>query len=348
MLPVLHFRSAICIDISLTQLFKSVAAYTSLHFDDTGEMLILARTDDTLQLYNTTAGAYARELKSFKYGCALARFTHSPTSLIYASTKVDDAIRYLGTHDNNYIRYFKGHTNRVTSLSMSPSDDRFLSSSMDNTVKMWDLRSANAQGNLNLHAPYLTSYDPSATVIAIGSPPAQSILLYDLRNYDKPPFATFELEDIEKRFTPYGQRPMEGWTKMEFSNNGQYLLVGTTGGGHYLLDAFDGSLKAYLRRPSGPTGRTAPGDTIPSTDNLGQGDVCFTPDGRYIIGGNGSSHGLLVWDSEGERQPNKVLEPISELPATKPASVVGYNPRHNLVASADKDVMLWLPDPDLA
>lgn len=145
-----------------------------------------------MQIYNCKEGKHAKELKSQKYGVHLARFSHHAQSIIYASTKVDDTIRFLSTHDNSYIRYFKGHTDTVTSIALCPSKDDFISCSRDNTVRLWNLQSPNYVGLLNLHAPYLAAYDPSATVIAIASPPTQSILLYDMRNYDKPPFATFD------------------------------------------------------------------------------------------------------------------------------------------------------------
>ena len=47
------------------------------------------------------------------------------------STKSDHAIRYHSLHQNVYIRHFPGHTDRVTSLEMSPIEDQFLSCSTD-------------------------------------------------------------------------------------------------------------------------------------------------------------------------------------------------------------------------
>ncbi|KAF2087910.1 WD repeat-containing protein-like protein [Saccharata proteae CBS 121410] len=324
---------------------------TSLDFDESGELAIVARDDDTLQIYNCKEGKHAKELKSQKYGAHLARFTHHSQSIIYASTHVDDGIRYLSTHDNSYIRYFKGHTDKVTCLTVNPSNDTFISCSLDNTLSLWDLKSQNCQGQLKLHAPYLAAYDPSATVIAVASPPTQSILLYDLRNYDKPPFATFDLLELEQRYTPglAGQ----SWSKLEFSNDGRSILLGTTGPGHFVLDAFDGALKHFLVRPSGTSsGRLAPGQTPPhyaspgSIDYApGQGDICMSPDGQYAIGGSGEE-GLLVWDVHAKEAADKVLRPFEHLPGTGRGAVVGYNPRSNLVCSADKDLWFWLPDPD--
>jgi COMPASS component SWD2 len=336
-----------------TRLFKAPpgAHYTSIDFNDSGEFVILARTDDTIQLFNTKAGAHAKELKSQKYGNALARFTHHDTSIIYASTKVDDGIRYLSMHDNSFIRYFRGHTDRVTCLTMSPSNDNFLSASLDNTVKLWDCRSSTAQGQLDFHSPYLTAYDPSGSVIAIASPACQTVHLYDLKNYDKPPFATFDLLDIEKKQESQGQKSGEGWTGMEFSNNGKFVLISTTGSGHYILDAFSGELKHYLHRPSGSAARPAPGDPLnESNPTYPQADACFTPDGQFVVGGNGGQTGLLVWDlrQEGSRAKMEVLEPSCDLPSSKAAAMVSYNPRHNMIVTADREVVMWLPDQDAA
>jgi COMPASS component SWD2 len=323
------------------------AHYTSVDFDDTGEFLLLSRSDDTIQLFNTKAGAHAKELKSQKYGSALAKFTHNSTSIIYASTKVDDGIRYLSMHDNSFIRYFRGHTARVTSLSMSPSNDQFLSASLDNTVKLWDCRSSSPQGQLDFESPYLTAFDPSASVIAIASPPAQTIHLYDYRNYDKPPFATFDLLDVEKRFASHGQKSGEGWTGMEFANNGKYILLSTNGPGHYVLDAFSGDLMFYLHRPSGSTHRAAPGDPLNDTNNSYlQGDAAFAPDGQFVIGGNGGQAGLLVWDLRHGSGHDKVLEPKWDLPSQRSVAVVAHCPRLNIVASADREMLLWSPDAD--
>jgi len=330
---------------------SGTASVISLDFDDTGELAVVARDDETIQIYNCKEGKHAKELKSQKYGVHLARFSHHAQSIIYASTKVDDTIRYLSTHDNSFIRYFRGHTDTVTSIALSPSNDQFLSCSRDNTVRLWNLSSPNYHGLLNLNGAALATYDPSATVMAIASPATHTVLLYDVRNFDKPPFATWSLDDLEARFL--GREKPE-WTKIEFTNDGKSLVIATNGSGHFVLDAFNGEITHFCYRKAGGTGRLPPSGSAPphtgvpngNTPTLGQGDVCVSPDGQYLIGGSGED-GLLVWDIAQAATPNNILEPTEKLPGHGKSAIVGYNPRTNLLASADRDFYLWQPDADL-
>ena len=39
----------------------------------------------------------------------------------------DYALRYHSLHDNQYLRYFRGHSGRITALAMSPKNDLFMS-----------------------------------------------------------------------------------------------------------------------------------------------------------------------------------------------------------------------------
>lgn len=215
-------------------------------------------------------------------------------------------------------------------------------------------------------------------MLAVSCPPAQTILLYDARNYDKAPFATFDLAAIEDTMRqaardvlgPDAATGHSGdWTSLSFSNDGNKLLVGTNTSGLYVLDAFEGELMAYLHRPAGRTNRASPSEleglrqSGASTANgkraAGQGDACFSPDGRYVLSGTGADGSVYVWDLEGlergEPGKSKIRQPTADLASiiegkTKAgigqASVIGYNPRHNLLVTADKAVVFWLPEMD--
>ncbi|RDW63005.1 WD-repeat containing protein SWD2 [Aspergillus mulundensis] len=326
-----------------TKVFKSSkqdSFVTSLDFDDRGEFVVSSGDDEIIQIFDVKDGRMTKSVPSKKYGAHLARFTHHPRQVLHASTKVDDSLRLLDLHSESYIRYFSGHTDRVTCLALSPGSDSLISCSKDDTVSVWDLSSRNAQGKLKISTPYLVAFDPTASVIAIASQSTSSIALYDFRNYDKPPFSTFDLAKYEERYTPSTRG--RAWTRLEFSNDGKYLLVGTDYHGHFVLDAFEGELKVFLVGKNGSPGRAAP---VSATGKpLGQGDACFTPEGRYVIGGSGDHHELVVWDLQQTPDTNLCLQPMVKLPHRARTAIIEYNPRFNMIASADKEVYFWLPE----
>ncbi|KAL7811073.1 WD40-repeat-containing domain protein [Trichoderma gracile] len=324
----------------------------SIDYDDDGELLMTSASDETIQIYNVREGRHDKSLLSKKYGVKLAKFTHTRSSIIYASTKQNHAIRYLATHDNSFIRYFEGHDAAVTGLAVHPGSDNFISCSQDNTVRLWDTQTKHWQGQLFLRSPYLAAYDPSGTVFAVACPSSGSVLMYDVRNYDKAPFTTIDI--VEQCRSVDSQCLLKGWTKLEFSNDGKTILVGTKGRGHFLLDAFQGNLKAYLRRPAGGTRRLAAGESLPANGSApsptdpgafeSSGECCFAPDGRFVLSG-GAKQDVLVWDTLKQPSESKVLDPTWTLPDKREAAVLAFNPRFNFFATADQDLVLWLPDP---
>lgn len=46
-----------------------------------------SESDETIQIYNVKEGRHDKTLLSKKYGVKLAKFTHTSSSIIYASTK---------------------------------------------------------------------------------------------------------------------------------------------------------------------------------------------------------------------------------------------------------------------
>ena len=214
-----------------------------------------------------------------------------------------------------------------------------------------DTQTRNWQGQLLLRNPSLAAWDPSGAVFAIACPTSGTVLLYDARNYDKAPFATVDV--MEQCRGIDAQHVVKGWTKPEFSNDGKSLLVGTRGNGHFLFDAFEGTLRAYLHKPSGGTARQAPGEAPAPANGAaaaadpasydGSGDCCFAPDGRFVV--SGTKHDVLVWDTLPPPPESKIVEPTWTLPDKREAAVVAFNPRFNFFATADQDLVFWLPDP---
>ena len=74
-----------------------------------------------------------------------------------------------------------------------------------------------------------------------------TLLLYDLKNFDKQPFLNVMLHDpilASRSFPP--RVPI--YTSLAFSSDGKWLLVGTSGDVHYVVDAFEGTVVARLER----------------------------------------------------------------------------------------------------
>lgn len=217
-------------------------------------------------------------------------------------------------------------------------------------MRLWDISSKQWVGQLFLNTPYLAAYDPSGNVFAVASPNSGSVLLYDCKNFDRAPFSVFDI--VEQCKGVDRANLLRGWTKLEFSNDGKSLLVGTKGAGHFLLDAFDGSLKAFLRKPDGGTNRLAPGESPAANGGApngsdsaceSSGECCFTPDGRFVL--SGGKRGVLGWDVKGASTgESKVAEPTFVLEEKREAAVLAFNPRYNHFATADEDVVFWVPD----
>lgn len=128
-----------------SKVFKnSEVKVVSISFSNCGNYLLSLNLDSTLILFNIKLGTQIKLLNSFKYGINKSIFTHSKSNIIHNSTKLNHHLRYLSLHDNNYLRYFKGHSQQVTSLQLSPSDDTFISAAIDDTVRLWDIRSENS------------------------------------------------------------------------------------------------------------------------------------------------------------------------------------------------------------
>jgi len=68
--------------------------------------------------------------------------THN-SSVVLVATKKNHLVYYWSIHENRVIKMFKGHTDTITNLMINPINDLFLTTSNDNTLRIWDLNSKN-------------------------------------------------------------------------------------------------------------------------------------------------------------------------------------------------------------
>ena len=284
----------------------------AVDFDVSGSLCITSSDDESLRVYDVKSGKLKNTVYSKKYGCCLARFTHGASTIIYASTKQDDALRYMSFHDNNYIRYFKGHSKRVVSLDMSPKDDTLLSGSLDDTVRLWDLKSPNCQALLHTTGGVpLVSFDHSGVVFAVGLGSSQ-LRLYSLANFSKGPFLSVTVK-------PHLNQRSPEWSKISFSKDGKHILISTKSNVMYLLDAFKCQVMHVLR-----------GHVNDMHLPL---DGCFTPDGAFVLSGS-QDNKIYCWDVA----TGQLLSPSLDWHRSPP-KVVAFNPKYMMFASADTNLV---------
>ncbi|ANZ74595.1 BA75_01334T0 [Komagataella pastoris] len=308
---------------------KDSPQITSLDFDDSGQFLLTSSIDESIQLYDINKGKHLKPIYSKKYGAHLARFSHDEKHCVYASTKVEHTIRFLSLQNNTYIRYFKGHQGLVNSLELSPLESIFMSASLDNTVKLWDLRSPNVQGNLNVKGPNLIAFDPSGLVFAIVNEETKKLGLYNIKNYEQAPFSTFEL--------PQEYLPSK-LSKVEFTNDGSKIIVTFDKGQLVVVDAFEGNV----------FGKLLDSVSLPQRPYIDSGSSTLTPDGKFLLNGNGDGTVKLYDLSKiTDESVNAPISPISSLSTDHGLPrITLFNPRFWCFASADTSLTLWTPSFD--
>lgn len=119
------------------------------------------------------------------------------------------------------------------------------------------------QGLLNVAGHPCVAYDPSGTVFAVVLNLRSTVMLYDISQFDKQPFLCVHIDDPVLRKRTYPPRtPI--YTSVSFSNDGKWLLVGTSGDVHYVLDSFEGTVVARLECEPAPLAAQSARSLTPS------------------------------------------------------------------------------------
>ncbi|KAK8945886.1 hypothetical protein KSP40_PGU006994 [Platanthera guangdongensis] len=283
---------------------------SSMDFHKATTYLVTASADESIRLYDMQNAVCLKTINSKKYGVDLVCFTAHPTTVIYSSKNGwDESLRLLSLNDNKYLRYFKGHHDRVVSLSLCPGKESFVSGSLDRTVLLWDQRAEKSQGLLRVQGRPAVSYDDQGMVFAIAF--GGYVRMFDARKYEKGPFDTYSV----------GADKSEA-NVLKFSSDGRFILLTTMNGHIHVLDSFRGNLlSTYNVKP------------VSSHATL---EASFSPDGMYIISGSGDGS-VYAWSV----RSGKVACWAST--DTEPP-LIKWAPGCLMFTTGSSELSFWVPD----
>lgn len=284
---------------------------TGLSFNDAGTHFVSSHKDGVVSLYDGTSGRREATFFCRETGCKLATFTHSSAGVLHASDSragqagaSANAVAYHDLHKNAIVRSFVGHAGKVTSLSMNPKADVFLTTSLDGTFLLWDLRQAQPIGSGACplpnkpgpggESPYpVGSFDLSGRVFAIATP-QRGLAMYDSPNTSAVFQAAF-FKALARPMFPWSVAPARtasmapdaplpppypsniSCTSMAFSPDDALLAINTSDRGVLLVHAIHPS-REYAVLAAHPVD-----PAHPST-------ISFSPCGRWLAVGAVDGH----------------------------------------------------------
>ncbi|XP_058091029.1 protein ANTHESIS POMOTING FACTOR 1 isoform X2 [Magnolia sinica] len=284
---------------------------SSMDFHKASNYLVTASDDESIRLYDVANATCLKTINSKKYGVDLVCFTSQPTTVIYSSKNGwDESLRLLSLHDNKYLRYFKGHHDRVVSLSLCPRKECFISGSLDRTVLLWDQRAEKCQGLFRVQGRPAVAYDDQGMVFTIAF--GGYIRMFDARKYEKGPF------DIYSAAGDFSEANV-----VKFSNDGRLILLTTMDGHIHVLDSFRGTtIATYNVKP------------VSSNATL---EASFSPDGMFVVSGSGDGS-VYAWNVRSGKEVTSWLSTETEPP------VIKWAPGSLMFVTGSSELSFWIPD----
>jgi COMPASS component SWD2 len=214
---------------------------------------------------------------------------------------------------------FLGHSDLIFDIAINPINDLFLTTSRDNTSRLWDL---NKRECLHIiQDSKFASFDDSGEVIAsvtteldkISDKTTTYINLYDVKNLEKA-FKVFKIDEFQSDIK-----------QIKFTNDGTSIICSTTDNFIHVVDAYDGT---YMSKLSAEF----------NDSDIFKLDI--SADSKYVACGTENGN-VLIWNlNTGKNVAILECHPLT-------TSCVKFSPRHTLLASGCINLVLWHPSIEL-
>ena len=313
---------------------------TSLSYHADGKHLFIANEKDSkVTLVDAIqSGKSIGEYKCDREGVSCLSATHNDYCVLAAGSK-QTTVQYWSLYDNKILRKFKGHTSTIYDINVCPTEDMFLTSSNDQTVRLWNMEQAGCVAKMDLPKDSVgvssqprAAFDSTGMVFTILAEMARGeghyIHLYDARNYQGGAFSELKLTSnainealVTHRVPPPpptapGSPPLT-INKISFNESGNRILVHAAEGYALVLDGYEGTIQRIFR--------SSRGNAVVS---------CFTPDETSLLMGSDTDGLVDVYDLQ-SGMVVKTLEGGHGLPGSNagPITAVACNPKFAQIAT---------------
>lgn len=305
-------------NIRLQKLLDQDDRVESVAFSPDGRQLAWGLADGRARVWTVNSrqfpSDYPQEFDP-KYG-PIRTVVFSPDGKFLAtgSGLPDNEIRLWGIGPGNPppAQVIGKHGYEVDSISFSPDGKVILSSSWDNTIRLWDIASSSEIARLSDYGRNIggVAFSPDGRHFASGTG-NRNVKLWEWNVHE----ATASVVSDLKGYA--------GWVlSVAFSPDGKYLAGGSADGGIRLWDAQSGGLIRILRKDG-----EEPGDV---------NSAIFSPDSNQLAAGfeNGT---LVLWDMDSYK--------VTELPGPRETIwSVAYSMDGKTLAAGSSDGKIWVWD----
>jgi len=129
-------------DLETGQNLLALQGHTDLisfmSFSADGRLAVSCGLDKSVRIWNIEQG---KEIKQIEDDMVVRRPIFSPDGRLIAAPVPDGSIVLWNVENGNRFLRLKGHEGTIWSVSFSPGGDQLISVGIDNTARLWDLRS---------------------------------------------------------------------------------------------------------------------------------------------------------------------------------------------------------------